>query len=282
MYAEEYTILKENIVYFNEPLALNIFGAYSITNFTQEQSAQYEAEKPWTLGLGIRYKDISLKFSMPSFYAFTDDPFNTFDLQINSYYDAIYYEAFCKRFHGYYDANDDATKVNIDLDLFSTGISFGWIQNNKDHSLRAVYNLDGKQLKSNGSFIFGFGVFYISIHNSDENILRYYVDKQHFLYFGPVFGYSYTFVFPHNMFLNINATISGDAGININENNWLFIPQLMPKIAFGYHGNSWSVNFIGSCNDIIILRDKNSFDNILSATMTIMFSKRLALNIKRR
>jgi hypothetical protein len=161
------------------------------------------------------------------------------------------------------------------LNLFSTGISAGWIQNNKNHSLRAVYDLDGKQLSSSGSFLLGMGVFYTSIYGNDDGI-RHYDDRQRFVYFGPNAGYSYTFVFPHNMFFNIKLSIGLDVGINTNENRWLFNPQIMPKISFGYHRNSWSINFIGECNDTIIFWDKNGLDNILLSSMTISFSKRFS------
>jgi hypothetical protein len=278
MAAEENTAPHENIVYFNEPFALSVFGAFGITTFSQEQAAGYQAQNPWAFGFGLRYKQVSFSLSLPSFYAFDDTQFKSFSMQINSYYDAIYYEAFLKNYQGFSLINSDDTDDDtyIDLNLFSTGISAGWIQNNKNHSLRAVYDLDSKQLSSSGSFLWGMGVFYAAIYGNDDSI-KHYADRQRFVYFGPNAGYSYTFVFPHNMFFNIKLSIGLDAGINTNENRWLFIPQIMPKISFGYHGNSWSINFIGECNDTIIFWDKNNFDNVLLSSMTITFSKRLSL-----
>jgi hypothetical protein len=273
MDAGENTASNQNIVYFDEPFALNVFGAYGITSFSQEQEAEYQAQNPWALGFGLRYKQVSFSFSLPSFYVFDDTQFKSFNIQINSYYDAIYYETFLKNYQGFSLTNSDDTY--IDLNLFLMGISAGWILNNKNHSLSAVYDLDSRQLTSSGSFLFGIGGFYTSIYSGNDSI-RHYADKQRFIYFGPNAGYSYTFVFPHNMFLNINHFLGLDAGINTNENRWLFVPQIMPKISFGYHSNSWSINFIGSCNDIIIFWDRTNFDNILYATMTITFSKRLA------
>jgi hypothetical protein len=146
---------------------------------------------------------------------------------------------------------------------------------NKHHSLSAVYDLDSKQLISNGSFLLGMGVFYTSIFGNDNSI-KHYADKQRFIYFGPNVGYSYTFVSRYNIFFNIRLSIGLDAGINTSENRWLFIPQIMPKLSFGYHGDSWSISFIGDCNDTIILWDKNNFDNLLLSSMTITFSKQLS------
>jgi hypothetical protein len=274
MAAEENTAPNGNIVSFNEPFAFTVFGAFGITNFSQERAAEYQAQNPWALGFGARYKQVSLGLSLPSFYAFDNNPFESFNIQINSYYDALYYEAFVKNYQEFSLIKSDDTYV--DLNLLSAGISAGWIQNNKNHSLSAVYDLDSRQLKSSGSFLWGMGVFYTSIYGSNDSI-RHYDSKQRFIYFGPNAGYSYTFVFPHDMFFNIKLSLGLDAGINTSENRWQFIPQIMPKISFGYHGNSWSISFIGECADTIIFWGKKDVDNILLSSMTIAFSKRFSL-----
>jgi hypothetical protein len=272
-----FSMAQENIVYFDEPFALSVFGSFGIGAFSQgEEAAEYQAQNPWTLGFGLRYKQLSFALSLPSFYAFEDNPFKSFNVQINSYYNAVYYETFLKNYRGFSNSNDQNDDAYIDLNLLSAGISAGWIQNNKNHSLRAAYDLDGRQSASSGSFLLGAGVFYTSIDSGDDGIRRY-ADEQRFIHFGPNAGYSYTFVFSHSMFFNINRSIGLDAGININENRWLFIPQIMPKLSFGYHGKSWSVSFIGDCNYTIIFWDTGSFDNILLSSMTIAFSKRFSI-----
>jgi hypothetical protein len=170
-------------------------------------------------------------------------------------------------------AGSEGDNKNIDLRGFSSGISAGWLLNGKNHSLSAVYDLDCKQLSSNGSPILGFGVFYTSIF-SDDKIIRRYSDNQHFIYFGPNLGYSYTFVFSRNIFLNMSLVIGLDAGITINSNKWLFIPLIMPKLSFGHHNNTWSINVTAGCNYTAVIWDINTIDNLLPATMTITFSKR--------
>ncbi|MDR2053100.1 MAG: DUF4421 domain-containing protein, partial [Treponema sp.] len=207
----------------------------------------------------------------PSFYAFDDNPFESFDIQLASYYDFIYYEAFCKRYQGFTDG--EIEDKNIDLNLFSSGVSVGWLQNSKNHSLSAVYDLDGKQASSSGSAILGFGVFYMSILGDDKNI-KWYSDKQHFIYFGPNVGYSYTFIFSKNIFVNMNLVIGLDAGLNSNTNKWLFIPLLMPKMSFGHHHNTWSINVTAGCNYTAVMWDINTIDNLIPSTMTVTFSKR--------
>jgi hypothetical protein len=266
-----FTFADDAIIPFDELLAIKVSGKYVIASFIQEQSAQYTTDRPWALGLGLRYKDISAAFYLPSFYAFKDNPFESFDIQLASYFESIYYEAFCKRYQGF--TAGEAGDKNIDLSVFSSGIQTGWIQNNRRHSLSAAYDLDCKQLSSSGSAIFGFGVFYTSILSDDKNMQRFN-NKQHFIYFGPNVGYSYTFIFANNIFLNMNLVIGLDAGININTNKWLFIPLIMPKISFGHHNNTWSINVTASCDYSVFLWNNNTIDNLIPATMVITFSKR--------
>jgi hypothetical protein len=263
------------IVSFDESWAINISAKYVIASFSQEQFMQYTTDRPWAMGLGIRYKNTSLLLPLPSFYAFDEHPFESFDLQLASYYDVFYYEAFCKRYQGFMEgtADDKADDKDIDLRVFSSGISMGWLMDGKNHSLSAAYDLDRRQLASSGSPILGFGVFYTSIFSDDKNIRRY-ADKQHFIYFGPNAGYSYTFVFPNSIFLNMNLVIGLDAGININTNKWLFVPLVMPKLSFGHHNNTWSINVAAGCSYTAIMWGAGSIDHLLPATMTVTFSKR--------
>jgi hypothetical protein len=178
----------DTIVPFDKRLAVNVSGKYAITSFRQEHSAQYTSDRPWALGLGIRHKNTSIGIFLPSSYVFDEQPFGSFDIQLASYYDFIYYEAFCKRHQGFTDG--DTENKSVDLSVFSSGISVGWLQNGKRHSLSAVYNLDCKQLSPSRSLIFGFGAFYTSIFSDDKNIKRYN-NNRHFICFGPSIGYSY-------------------------------------------------------------------------------------------
>jgi hypothetical protein len=264
-------LADDAIVSFDESWAINISAKYVITSFSQEQLKQYTTDRPWAMGLGLRYKNTSASLLLPSFYAFDEHPFESFDLQLASYYDVFYYEAFCKRYQGFTDGEADSK--NIDLRIFSSGISTGWLLNGKNHSLSAAYDLDRKQLSSSGSPIIGFGVFYTSIFSDDKNIKRY-ADKQHFIYVGPNIGYSYAFIFFNNIFLNMNLVIGLDAGININTNKWLFVPLVMPKLSFGYHNKTWSINIAAGCHYTAVMWDASSIDNLLPATMTVTFSKR--------
>jgi hypothetical protein len=260
---------------FSESWALNISGKYVITNFSQEQSGQYTANRPWAVGLGIRYKTVSASLSLPPFYAPDESPLESFDIQLSSYYDFVYYEAFFKRYQGFTERKEERKAVgrDIDLSVFSTGALMGWLLNGENHSLSAAYDLDCKQLSSNGSLILGFGVFYTSIFSDDKDLIHY-GDRQRFLYFGPNFGYSYTFIFSNSVFLNINLVIGLDAGLNISASRWLFIPVIIPKLSFGRHYKTWSINVSAGRHYTPITWNADSVDRFFPSTITVTFSKR--------
>jgi hypothetical protein len=258
------------IVSFAENLAFNLYGNFNILSFSQENDRQYVSQSPWAIGLGIRYKNISARIFLPLWFEN-----NPFDIQVNSYYEKIYYEAFFKQYKEFHNEAiaGESEYENAGLNITSGGILAGWIQNNTRHSLNAVYNLAERQTESSGSFLYGFGVFYTSIHSTGEDDARY-SKKQHLVYFGPSAGYSYTWVFSHDIFCNVNLTAGLNMGVNAASGLVRFVPQIMPKFAVGHHGKSWSVNVIGGCTYTGISLNRGGSDFLLAATMTLAFSKR--------
>jgi hypothetical protein len=258
---------EETITTFNEKFALSLSGKYNIGIFEQQQTASYTTEKPWDLGLGIRYKNIAAQIFIPvSFNG------NSFDLELNSYFEKLYFELFLKRYQTFYN-NKEPEHNDAGLDIMAAGITAGWIHNNQNHSLSSVYSLDRKQNISSGSFIYGFGIFYASIY-SENNDIQHYDERKHIIHFGPMGGYSYTWILPHDMFVNTGITIGANLGINATENTVLFIPQIKPKISFGHHNRTWSINAVIGTNAAMILWDKNDFDILAPSTMVVTFSKR--------
>jgi hypothetical protein len=186
----------------------------------------------------------------------------------------MYYETFIKRYTNFYNRDDKTNQhENIGLDIMSSGIMAGWIHNYKEHSLRSVFTLSEKQTVSSGSFLYGFGVFFTSIYSQNETQTRYN-ERQNIVYFGPTAGYSYTWLLPHSMFLNAGVNIGANLGINIHDTSMLFIPQVSPKITFGHHNNSWSINTVMGCNASVLLWNRDNFDTLIPATMSVTFSKR--------
>jgi hypothetical protein len=258
---------EDSITTFNEKFALNFIGNYNIGVFTQQETSQYRTNMPFDIGLGIRYKKVSAQILIPV-------SFNnlSFDFELNSYFEKIFFELFFKKYQYFY--NEDDTEYNdVGLDIMATGITIGWIHNNKEHSLSSVFNLNRKQNKPSGSLLYGFGIFYTSIFSENKKIIHYN-EEMNLVYFGPMIGYSYTWILPHDMFINFGINFESNVGINIKSNRLLFSPQIRPKFSFGHHNDTWSTNLIMGCNSTIIVLDKKNTGVLTHATITLSFSKR--------
>jgi hypothetical protein len=256
---------EETTTRFDEKFALNFMGNHNIGIFSQAQTLSYRTDEPWRIGLGFRYKKIAAQLYVP-----LSLNVNSFDFEFNSYFEKMYVELFLKHYRSFYEDNgyDDAG-----LDVRAAGITVGWIYNNQNHSLSSVYHLDRKQNISSGSFLYGFGAFYTSIHSENSDI-KQYAERKHIVHLGPMAGYSYTWILPHNMFINTSITVGTHLGIHAAGKELLFIPQIKPKISFGHHNRTWSINTVMACNSTILLWDKKNPDILAPSTMTLTFSKR--------
>jgi len=238
--------------------------------FDNYDSPQSRTDKPWDIGLGIRYKNISASFSVSVPFV---NQFNlwSYDFEISSYFDKIYFEAYFKRYPNFII---NKTGEQNDFDIHSSGIMATFLHNNKNHSLGSVNKLDKKQNLSSGSLLYGFGIFHSSLYSNTGSIEKYN-DRQFLLYFGPSIGYSYTWVFQTGIFLNLSLIHFSSPAVNINTGNWLYIPQISPKIIFGNHYNTWSANLKLTNHSAFMIWGNNYIDALTFISITIMISKRI-------
>ena len=254
---------EETIQYFNEKLTISFLLNYNYGSFYQDNT-EHITVRPVNVGFGVRYKNISASASFP--IPFKD---TSFDLEINPYFERIYYHAYFKYYQDFYKRDQDEKS---DLDILSSAITATYVLNHENHSLSSVINLDKKQTVSSGSFLYSFGTFFSSIFS--ETIENYHERRQNLLYFGPGIGYSYTFVFENDMFLNLSVVVFTNAGINLNNKEWSFIPQLEPHIVFGQHKKTWSFNIKIANNSEFILGEQSNYDILTLSSISAVLSKR--------
>ncbi|GHU46973.1 hypothetical protein FACS1894200_01600 [Spirochaetia bacterium] len=267
-FAVNFVFSEEAITTFDESFALNLSGSYNMSIFDQEQvQYPYVTQGSGIIGLGFRYKMFSASLSIP-----VNLDFSSIDLELNIYFEKLFFESHLKRYKNYY-ADNGIYENTAGLDIINAGIRAGWVHNNQNHSLSSVYDLDRKQNVSSGSFLYGFGAFYTSIY-SENNEIRHYNERNHILYFGPMGGYSYTWILPYDIFVNIGIVGETNLGMNTIKNRILFIPQIKPKINFGHHNGTWSINTVIGCNAVFIVWDEQDYDMLDLITMKVMFSKR--------
>ena len=265
------SVYADNIfTFFDEKWAIDLFTKYNMGIFSELNHSEYRTDKPFDIGIGFRYKNISAHISVP---IILDDFFDiwAFDFETDSYFDNIFYEAYFKHYPYFYI---DDSNLQSELSIHSSGLMATFIHNHENHSLTSVTTLDRKQYISSGSLLYGFGVFHSSIFSAEAS-LKKYNERQHLLYFGPSIGYSYTWVFGYGVFLNSSLVFFANPGMNISTGSWLFFPQFEPKIVLGHHNNTWSTNLIMKNNAKFIMLNKDDIDILTLVSITITFSKRL-------
>ncbi|MDR0527661.1 MAG: hypothetical protein LBG79_07605, partial [Spirochaetaceae bacterium] len=113
LFAAGILFCEEPITEFDEKFAISLFGNYNIGIFKQDQTQDFRTDEPWRVGLGFRYKKFSASFSVPINFKS-----NSFDAELNSYFEKLYYEAFLKRYRSYFNDNENEPK-NAGLDIMS-------------------------------------------------------------------------------------------------------------------------------------------------------------------
>ena len=260
-YAEE---TEETVSLFDQKWAVSASSNNNMGIFSQYTDL-YISNRPWEIGLGLRYKKLSAQLAMP----IASKKFSV-DFAFNFYFEKTFYEAYFKYYDDLYVMNSDK---NSGLDILSSGMMATYVFNYENHSLSSVINLDKKQSESSGSMLYGFGVFYTSIHSTTET-MNHYTERQRLLYTGPSIGYSYIWVFENGLFLNVSFLFLSNFGLNITMNEWLTIPQIEPRVVFGNHKKRWSFNIKLMNNSAIIVWDDKDYDMLTLLTFSTMFSVR--------
>lgn len=254
-----------SIQYFEEKLTISATINFHNGLFYHEKTS-LSTNRILNVGLGFRYKNISALVSFPI-------PFkiSLLDIDINQYFDKIYFNAYFKYYKEFYSNN---TSEKSGLDILSSAITATYVVNHKNHSLSSVIDLDKKQTVSNGSLLYSFGTFFSSIYSTDEAMNDYNKKRQNLLYFGPGIGCSYTRVFGNDMFFNASLVIYTNMGINVNTKKISFIPQFVPQIIVGQHRKTWSFNIKLANNSEFIIKGQNVFDIITLSSISTIVSKR--------
>jgi hypothetical protein len=74
--------------------------------------------------------------------------------------------------------------------------------------------------------------------------------------------------------LNLAINVGANLGIDINDPQVLFIPQMNPKITVGHHNTSWSINLVMGTNVSLLLWDKENVNTLAPSTVSLTFSYR--------
>ena len=262
---------EPEIVKFKNLISIKTSLGYNYMIFQQMSPvALYQTNRPLDFGIGLGIKNIFLGYSMsiPFLYNHNFKKSQSLDFHLNYYRKEKWFSnGYIKYYNGF---NNRTDFDNIDLKILNIGYLHEFITN-QDHSIRSVYTLDGKQSASNGSFLIGGGLFFTSIQ-SGYDMLDDYAERQNAFYFGPNFGYSYTFVTRNNFFLNVLATL-GACGI-VSGGEFSVGLQILPRVSAGYHSKTWSMNVAATFSHLLDSYNEEMEYSLISGDINIAFVKR--------
>lgn len=263
---------------FAGKFSLQFLARYNYASLSGESTGDenFATNRPIDIGLGGGYGDLTWSTLVTvSFGADSKKPkTRATDWDLNYFGDRFFWNLFLKVNDGFYWKDGESGKFRkADLLTVSAGYVIDYIWNG-EHSLRAAYSLDRIQKKSNGSFVFGAGVYYHGIVSSDS-LLAHYAKYQQFVHLGPNVGYSYTWIWRSGWFFNLLGVASTSLGKNLTRDQWMFFSQVFPKFALGFHAEKWSVHFPFFLNALRISSDDGELSDIFfSASGGFMFTRR--------
>ncbi|PKP34993.1 MAG: hypothetical protein CVU00_04505 [Bacteroidetes bacterium HGW-Bacteroidetes-17] len=147
------------------------------------------------------------------------------DLRVNAYGQAISAELALQDYQGFFLKNmldqpiawnpESAYLLRPDMHIFSTSAIMYCVVNHKKHSFRAAYIQNERQLKSSGSFIIMPSFVYLKLQSDSTMIPDFYnstylvqdiehIEDGKFFTYGVSLGYSYTYVFFKNFYVNLS------------------------------------------------------------------------------
>jgi len=218
------------IIDLSDKLGLWFYGInkkylFSIENNNSRQRLDFRPNSSVKMGLGFNYKWLGLGIAVNMPWAKSDDDKygNTtrIDLQINVFTRSFGMDISAQFYKGYYISNPndfmDWTKEQYpllpDLATLSTEISGYYFTNNKKFSYRAAFVRNEIQKRSAGSFIIG-SYLRADISNSPGGYIpddlpidlrdTFNIKSFSSLNLGITMGYTYTFVFLKNFFVNLS------------------------------------------------------------------------------
>jgi hypothetical protein len=100
------------------------------------------------------------------------------------------------------------------------------------------------------------------------------VVKNNNITFGINMGYSYIFIFGSGWFFNVMAIVAPDIGINYENGDICFSPQIRPKLTLGRHWKLWSMNIVLESNFSYYIKNSNNINVLETADVGFTILKR--------
>ncbi|TDX00558.1 DUF4421 domain-containing protein [Dinghuibacter silviterrae] len=250
---------------YHREITARIFTSRKYTRLLLSEpggTLKYRPNTPPNIGIGATYSFVTLNLAAGlGFLAPPNEKGRTryLDLQTHFYFRRFSVDLLGQFYHGYY-LPDAALRMDADYSRPDLRVAYGgaagyYVFNFRRFSYRAAMVSDEWQLRSAGSFLAGWELYFGSIR-ADSALAPSFLSKDssgyktrsaRFFEMGPGVGYAYTFVWRRHYFLTGGATVAGAYGTTHEYGNTAaqhegFIPLVTYRLSAGYNGSLWGLH----------------------------------------
>ncbi len=256
----------DGITEFKNKFLIRFLCNYNFVSFWSSENHQRTllSNRPVDVGLGFGYKDFYWDFlyALP-FTTGTASKSVAFEIGFDFFPGNWWIEGEYRRYSGF-NMNDTLTTY-VDFRESDAYVSALWMATAEGKfSPRVAYFLDRKQNESAGSAIVGGRIQNTRAVDHSET-LDYYEDVRNFRSVWLDGGYSYTWIYDNDMFLNL----WGVAGLAVfkwdDAGDVSFMPDVVAKVAWGHIGETWSWNCVMEAEYLPMVFDDHSEQKWISA-----------------
>jgi hypothetical protein len=278
---------------------------FSIKDNITQQTLEYSINTNANLGLGFSYRGIGFEFQYNPPGLNNDDvkygKSKQFAFATNANGRKFIYDVYYRYNQGYhttsaYKIPGDTTGASEyiyrpDIKNTHIGMDLVYVFNNKRFSSSAPYNLTQKQRKSAGSMLFG--TFFSGYAINADSVIFPDSLKQHFkqevqfkdagsLTYGISCGYTYTFVFFRNWFVNVYSLpglsvqqyFSTNAYSQQTHSSAALGVSLQSRFSIGYNRKNYFIGISWMNNNYIVDNDKKSSLNYKNGVFRFYYGHR--------
>lgn len=257
-------------------ISLRFSTLFNFINFSAKDSyfKNCNLNQPIDIGIGGGIGDFFWDFTYALPFSIDDksSPSEVFELKTNFYPRGLWLHGMVG-FYNRFVFPKEEEYVETKLQIFEARISGLYFLENERFSWRAAYELDRIQKETAGSWLVGGEFRLLGLHSKDS-MAPYYAKRRMIPMLAPKGGYSHTFIFSNDWFLNLTLLGEIGFGIDLLSDKFVLAPEAIPKLAFGKNAKSWSWNMIIQCDYTLLLHNTKHWDSIYDASFVVLFVRR--------
>lgn len=257
--------------------SLRFSTLFNFINFSAKDSYfdNCQLNQPIDIGIGGGFGDFFWDFTYALPFSIDDksSPSEVFELNANFYPRGLWFHGMVGVYNRFV-FSVEKEYVETKFQIFETRLSGIYSFENEHFSWRAAYELDRIQKESAGSWLAGGEFRLLGLHSKDQ-MAHFYANRRIIPMLAPIGGYSHTFIFSNDWFLNLTLLGEIGFGIDLLSDKFVLVPESIPKLAFGKNGKFWAWNMVIQCDYTLLGHSIKHWDSIYDASFVVLFVWRI-------